>query len=76
MSFSTMFKLLSSLENKENSKIKNVLLPILFSCQHESFTKAIIDSIDEVDQIEEGGNDIFLYGAGYKIRKKRAISAN
>lgn len=76
MSFSTMFKLLSSLENKENSKIKNVLLPILFSCQHESFTKAIIDSIDEVDQIEEGGNDIFLYGAGYKICKKRAISAN
>ena len=67
--FSTLFRLLSSLEDKENSQIKNTLLKILYSCGNESFNKAIIQSSSEIEQLELGGNDIELFNIGYKIAK-------
>lgn len=67
--FSTMYKLLSSIENKENSHIKNVLLQILFLCGNDSFKKAITSSTSNINQLQEGGNDIYLYGIGYDIAK-------
>ena len=69
--FSTLFRLLSSLEDKENSQIKNILLQILYLCGNDSFNRAIIDSSTEVEQLENGGNDIKLFNIGYKITKKR-----
>lgn len=72
--FSTLFKLLSSMEEKENSQIKNILLHILFMCGNDSFKKAIIHSSCEIEQLEKGGNDIRIFGMGYKITKKRIRS--
>lgn len=74
--FSTMFRLLSSLENKENSQIKNILLQILWKCGNDSYVQCITESIDEIEQIEMGGNDVRLFNIGYKITKKRLSSAN
>jgi len=71
---STMYRLLTSVELKENSKIKNILLQILFSCGNESFKKNIIQNVDEVTELIEGGNDIKLFGIGYKFTKKRLNS--
>ena len=68
--FSTLFRLLSSLEHKENAQIKNILLEILYMCNNTSFNKAIIKSKEKVSQLEDGGNDLFLFGIGYKITKK------
>lgn len=68
--FSTLYRLLSSLENKENSSIKNILLEILFLCKNESFNKAVLQSAGSVLQLEEGGSDISLFGIGFKITEK------
>lgn len=72
--FSTLYRLLSSLEDKENSQIKNTLLQILYLCGNNSFNKAIIDSCSNVEQLEYGGEDIKLFNIGYKITKNRANS--
>ena len=72
--FSTLYRLLSSLEYKENSQIKNTLLQILYMCGNESFNKAIIDSSSEIEQLEIGGNDIELFKIGYKIAKNKVNS--
>ena len=74
LGFSTLFRLLSSLEDKENSQIKNTLLQILYMCGNESFNKAIIDSSSEIEQLEIGGNDIELFKIGYKIAKNKVNS--
>ena len=71
---STMYRLLTSVELKENSKIKNILLQILFTCGNESFKKNIIQSANEVDELIEGGNDVKLFGIGYDFAKKRLNS--
>ena len=73
--FSTLYRLLSSLEDKENSQIKNTLLQVLYLCGNDSFNKAIIDSSTEIEQLEVGGNDIKLFNIGYKITKKIVNSA-
>ena len=67
--FSTLFRLLSSLEDKENSQIKNTLLQILYLCGNKSFNKAIIQSSSEIEHLKIGGNDIELFNIGYKITK-------
>ena len=68
--FSTLFRLLSSLEDKENSQIKNLLLEVLYQCGNTSFNDAIIQSRKEISQIEENGSDIKLFNIGFKITKK------
>lgn len=68
--FSTLFRLLSSLEDKENSQIKNTLLQVLYLCGNNNFKKAIIDSSTKIEELEVGGNDIKLFNIGYKITKK------
>lgn len=73
--FSTLYRLLSSLEDKENCQIKNTLLQALYLCGNESFIKAIIDSSSEIKQIYEGGDDIALFNISYGIAKKRINSA-
>ena len=65
--FSTLFRLLSSLEDKENSQIKNTLLQILYLCGNESFNKAIMQSVTEIKQLEIGGNDLKIFNIGYSI---------
>lgn len=72
--FSTLYRLLSSLEDKENSQIKNTLLQILYMCGNESFNKAIINSSSEIEQLEIGGDDIELFKIGYKIAKNKVNS--
>lgn len=72
--FSTLYRLLSSIEDKENSQIKNLLLEVLFLCGNDSFNKAIIQSRKEILQIEENGNDIEMFNIPYKITKKQANS--
>ena len=69
--FSTMFQLLSSLEEKENAKIKNTLLQILFLYQEAGLHQAIIESASEIAQLTPGGNDIELFHMGYQITKKK-----
>lgn len=69
--FSTLYKLLASLEDKENSQIKSTLLQALYLCGNDSFKKAIIASSSEIEQLEPGGNDIKLFDIGYKITKRR-----
>ena len=68
--FSTMYRLLSSLEDKENSHIKNILLEVLFLCGNKSFNKAIIESKKPILQLENDGDDITLFNIGFKITKK------
>ena len=70
--FSTLYRLLSSIEDKENSQIKNLLLEILYLCGNESFNKAIIQSQKEIPQLEDGGTDMTLFNIGFKITKKQA----
>ena len=70
LGFSTLYRLLSSLEDKENSQIKNVLLQVLYLCGNDSFNKSIIASSEQIEQLEVGGNDIKLFNIGYKITKK------
>lgn len=69
--FSTLYRLLSSIEDKDHSQIKNVLLEILFLCGNKSFNKAILQSCGEIPQLEEPGTDLELFGIGYKITKKQ-----
>ena len=73
--FSTLYRLLSSLEDKENTKIKNLLMEILSLCGNESFNKAILQSQKSIKQIEEDGKDIEMFGIGYKIAEKQRNSA-
>ena len=68
--FSTLFRLLSSLEDKENSQIRITLLQVLYLCGNDNFKKAIIDSSTKIEELEVGGNDIKLFNIGYKIAKK------
>lgn len=68
--FSTLFRLLSSLEDKENSQIKNILLQVLYLCGNNNFKKSIINSSTEIEQLEDNGSDIKLFNIGYKIAKK------
>ena len=68
--FSTLYRLLSSIEDNENSQIKNLLLEVLYRCNNESFNNAIINSSDTILQLEEDGNDVFLFDIGFKIAKK------
>ncbi|WP_310602377.1 hypothetical protein [Anaerosporobacter sp.] len=72
--FSTLYRLLSSLEAPENTQIKNILLQVLYLCGNDSFNKAIKLSSTEINQLSEGGNDVILYGKGYKITKSKAHS--
>lgn len=72
--FSTMYRLLSSLEDKENSQIKNILLEILFLCGNKSFNKAIIESTKPILQLEDDGDDIILFNIGFKITKKELLN--
>lgn len=72
--FSTLFRLLSSLEDKENSQIKNTLLQVLYLCGNDNFKKAIIDSASEIEQLEPNGSDIKLFNIGYKIAKNKVNS--
>lgn len=69
--FSTLYKLLSDLEKEEHSQIKNTLLKILFLCGNKSFCRAILHSVSEIEQLEPDGNDLELFGIGYKITKKK-----
>lgn len=68
--FSTLYRLLSSIEDKENAQIKNLLLEILYMCGNESFNNAILQSKKEITELEYGGNDINIFGIGFKITKK------
>lgn len=68
--FSTLYKLLASVEEKENSQIKNLLLEILFLCGNDSFIKAVIQSKSSIFYLEEGGCDIKLFDIGFQITKK------
>lgn len=68
---STMYRLLSSVELKENSKIKNILLQILFTCGNKSFRENIIKTASVIDELSMGGDDVFLFGIGYKTTKNR-----
>lgn len=68
--FSTLYRLLSSLEDKENCQIKNTLLQLLYLCGNENFIKAIINSSTKIEQLYEGGNDIKLFNINYGITKK------
>ena len=72
--FSTLYRLLSSLEDKENSQIKNLLLEVLYLCGNDSFNKAIIQSKNEILQLENNGSDIKLFNIGFKITKKQVNS--
>lgn len=72
--FSSLYRLLSSMEDKENSQIKNILLEVLYLCGNDSFNKAIIQSKDKILQLEESGSDINLFDIGYKITKKEVHS--
>ena len=47
--FSTLYRLLSSLEDKDNTQIKNILLQVLYLCGNKSFVEAIISSQSEID---------------------------
>ena len=69
--FSTMYSLLSSIEDKENSQIKNLLFEILFLCGNESFNQTIINSSQEINQLEIDGDDIEIFNIGFKIAKKQ-----
>ena len=68
--FSTLYRLLSSLEDKENSQIKNTLLKVLYLCGNDGFNKAILESSTEIEQLELGGNNIKIFGIGYKVESK------
>lgn len=76
--YSTLFEMLMSVENVENSDIKNLLLEILFLCGNESFKKAIYESsstIDSIELCEENEKyDLKMYGIQYKFTKKRVNS--
>lgn len=74
--FSTLYRLLSSIETQEHSQLKNTLLEVLFLCGNDNFKKAILQSAAEINQLEEAGSDIYLFGTGYKITKKSIHSEN
>lgn len=68
--FSTLYKLLSSLEDTENLPVRSLLLQTLFLCKNESFRKAILDSSADIQWLTPGGEDVSLFGKNYKITKK------
>ena len=69
--FSTLHRLLFSIEDKENVQIKNLLLEILYLYGNDSFKDAIIQSSDEILQLEDDGDDIKLFGIGYRVVKSK-----
>lgn len=69
--FSTLHRLLFSIEDKENVQIKNLLLEILYLCGNDSFKDVIIQSSDEILQLEDDGDDIKLFGIGYRVVKSK-----
>lgn len=69
--FSTLHRLLFSIEDKDNVQIKNLLLEILYLCGNDSFKDAIIQSSDEILQLEDDGDDIKLFGIGYRVVKSK-----
>jgi hypothetical protein len=69
--FSTMYKLLMSIEEIDKTKYKNILLELLFLCENKSFVDAILQSKDEVAVIEKCDNgEMNLYDIFYKNYKK------
>ncbi len=72
--FSTLYQLLQSVEDEENLPIRNLLLQTLFLCENEGFRKAILDSAAEIEWLSPGGEDVTLFGKGYKITKNRLHS--
>lgn len=72
--FSTLYHLLSSMENEDTAPMKNTLLPALFQSQNRSFLEAILSSKQELEYLVRGGNDIYLFGLGFSVKKpyKRA----
>lgn len=68
--FSTLYRLLTSIEDKENMQIKNVLLKVLYLCGNENFNKAILISHSGIEQLQEGGNDIEIFKKGYGIERR------
>lgn len=69
--FSTLYKLLESIDDEKNAKYKKTLLETLFSCSNESFKNAVISSSEQLDILEKdiNGSEI-LYGIKFKICKK------
>lgn len=72
--YSTLFQMLMSIENVENSDVKNLLMEVLFLCSNESFKKAILESSTYINSLEliadNQKSDIELYEIPYKITKK------
>lgn len=76
--FSTAVQLLRSMENKENTQIKNILFTILFMCRNQSFNDIVRQSSDEIEILEESQDDldgINIFQIPYKITKKGVYSA-
>lgn len=72
--FSTMFRMLSDMEEEQHGRIKNALLDILFKCANKSFYQALISSAAPIAVLEPGGNTVRLFGLPYGITEKRMIS--
>ena len=71
--YHTMYYLLSQLETKDFTSIRNVLLDVLFMCGNDSFNQCIIQSAEEINVIDGYGDDVYMFGKGYKVTK---ISVN
>lgn len=69
---STMFTLLMSLENNDNKTIKNILMRVLWYGDNESFKRNIMLTCTPINVISGDGNDVNMFGKGYKIHKKHA----
>ena len=46
------------------------MLQVLYLCGNDSFNKSIIESSEQIEQLEVGGNDIKLFNIGYKVERK------
>lgn len=68
--FSTLYHMLSSLENEDTASMKNTLLPALFLSQNRSFLDAILSSKQELEHLVRGGNDIYLFDLGFRVKKQ------
>ncbi|MBD5137154.1 MAG: hypothetical protein HDT39_14570 [Lachnospiraceae bacterium] len=69
--FSTLYKLLESMEEEKNAKYKKILLETLFTCSNEGFKNSIISSAEQLDVLEKdiSGEEI-LYGIKFRVCKK------
>lgn len=68
--YSTMYHLLTTVETRENLPIKNTLMSVLYTCGNKSFNNLVIKSAKTVYELEESGDDIYMFGKGYKRTKK------